>query len=212
MFSYTAGHIWPYKLIHHLFADAISKGVHLHTHTSATSISQNNDGSWTIDTTHGTARAKKVIVAANAYTPALLPEYKNKIIPYRGAVAHIKTPGPAPFLPNTYSLRFADWDFDYLIPRPDGSIIVGGARQAYLHDEKAWYGNIDDSTAIESTKKYFNGYMQRHFLGWEKSGAYTADLWTGSTYQTTNRVLSTSANPFLHLTQLWDILPIDCLA
>ncbi|KAL2209864.1 FAD dependent oxidoreductase [Sarocladium strictum] len=195
MFSYTAGHVWPYKLIHNLFASAISKGVHLHTHTPASSISQNTDGTWTVYTSHGTTRAKKVIVVANAYTSSLLPEYKDKIIPYRGVVAHIKTPGPAPFLPNTYSLRFADWDFDYLIPRPDGSIIVGGARQAYLRDEKEWYGNTDDSTVIESTRKYFDGYMQRHFLGWEKSGAYTADLWTGIMGYSADRLPRVGAVP-----------------
>ncbi|UPK90513.1 hypothetical protein LCI18_001448 [Fusarium solani-melongenae] len=181
MFSYTAGHVWPYKLIHHLFADAIEQGLNVQTNTSATSISrrQKQGGAWVIETPRGKVHAKQVIIATNAYTGSLLPEYADKIIPYRGAVAHIKTPGTAPFLPNTYSLRFADWDFDYLIPRPDGSIIVGGARQAYLGDKKKWYANVDDGHVIEETRKYFDGYMQRHFIGWEDSEAYVADLWTG---------------------------------
>ncbi|KAH6669630.1 FAD dependent oxidoreductase [Plectosphaerella plurivora] len=179
MMSFTAGHLWPYKLIHALFSDAVMRGVNLQTHTPATSMTEAGDGSWAIETPRGTIRAKKVIVATNAYTAALLPEYKNKIIPYRGAVAHIKTPGPAPFLPNTYTLRFSNWDFDYLIPRPDGSIIVGGARSAYLHDKQSWYGNVDDSGIIASTRTYFEGYMQRHFHGWENSGAYVVDTWSG---------------------------------
>ncbi|KAI8677703.1 FAD dependent oxidoreductase [Fusarium keratoplasticum] len=181
MFSYTAGHVWPYKLIHHLFADAIGQGVNVQTNTSATSISrrQKQGEAWVIETPRGKVHAKQVIMATNTYTGSLLPEYADKIIPYRGAVAHIKTPGTAPFPPNTYSLRFADWDFDYLIPRSDGSIIVGGARQAYLGDKKQWYANVDDGHVIEETRKYFDGYMQRHFIGWEDSEAYVADLWTG---------------------------------
>lgn len=184
MFSYTAGHIWPYKLIHHLFQEPISQGVNLQTNTPAISISRSDreDFLWSVDTPRGKVQAKKVILATNAYTSSLLPEYIDKIIPYRGTVAHIKTPGVAPFLPNTYSLRFSDWDFDYLIPRPDGSIIIGGARQAYLKDMSQWYGNTDDSKPIERTREYFDGYMQKHFRGWEDTGAYVSDLWTGSKF------------------------------
>ncbi|RSL61209.1 hypothetical protein CEP53_005188 [Fusarium sp. AF-6] len=104
-------------------------------------------------------------MATNAYTASLLSEYADKIIPYREAVAYIKTLGKGPFLPNTYSLRFAGWNFDYLIPRPDGSIIVGSARQAYLGNKRQWYANVDDSQVIEETCKYFDRYMQRHFIG-----------------------------------------------
>ncbi|KUL81687.1 hypothetical protein ZTR_10441 [Talaromyces verruculosus] len=181
MFSYTAGHIWPYKLIHHLFQEAILQGVNLQTNTPAISISRNDREGflWSVDTPRGKVQAKKVILATNAYTSSLLPEYVDKIIPCRGTVAQIKTPGVPPFLPNTYSLRFSDWDFDYLIPRPDGSIIVGGARQAYLKDMSQWYGNTDDSKPIDRTREYFDGYMQKHFHGWEDSGAYVSDIWTG---------------------------------
>ncbi|KAG5786921.1 hypothetical protein H9Q69_014008 [Fusarium xylarioides] len=155
-FTYTAGHLWPYKLIHHMFAEAVSQGVNL-----------------------GEVRARKVVFATNAYTGSLLPEYKNKIIPYRAVCSRIKTPGPHPLLNNTYALRFSDWNFDYLIPRLDGSIIVGGARDAYIRSVDSWYGNVDDTQVIEEARSYFDGYMQRHFHGWEDSGAYVDDIWTG---------------------------------
>lgn len=184
MFSYTAGHVWPYKLMHHLFAEAVSKGVNLQTNTPVQQITQptGKESTWIIKTARGDIETRQVIMATNAYTGALLPEYADKIIPYRGAVAHIKTPGKPPFLPNTYALRFSPWDFDYLIPRPDGSIIVGGARQAYLKDKEQWYGNVDDSKMVEAARKYFDGYMQRHFHGWENSDAYVEDAWTGSEF------------------------------
>jgi glycine/D-amino acid oxidase-like deaminating enzyme len=159
-------------------------GLNLQTSTCATSVfpATDSESSWMIQTNRGPVKASKVIIASNAYTPALLPEYREQIIPYRAVSCHITTPSPAPPLVNTYALRFKDWDFDYLIPRPDCSIVVGGARSAYFRKKDAWYNNTDDSEVIEETRKYFDGYMQRHFRGWENSGAKVSEIWTGSKY------------------------------
>jgi hypothetical protein len=86
----------------------------------------------------------------------------------------------APFLPNTYSIRYGPSMFDYLIPRNDGSIIVGGAKPHFWADRSHWYNVHDDSQLIEPAKKHFDGLMQRTFIGWEDSGAYTDKVWTGS--------------------------------
>lgn len=59
------------------------------------------------------------------------------------------TPGPAPLLVSTYAFRFKDRDFDYLIPRRDGSIIVGGGRSAYFKEKDLWHGNTDDSALVQ---------------------------------------------------------------
>lgn len=184
-YKYAAGHVWPYKMIHHMFTNALAHdNVSIQTNTPVTSISSTPDsrGRWTVTTSRGTVSARQVVMATNAYTAALLPEYRDKIIPYRGICSHIVTPGPAkpPLLANTYALRFNSWDFDYLIPRNDGSIIVGGARRTYLPHLEDWYGNVDDTQLIDRAKGYFDGYMQRHFRGWEDSGAYTDRVWTGS--------------------------------
>ncbi|KAK2739526.1 hypothetical protein FQN55_009402 [Onygenales sp. PD_40] len=186
-FSYTAGSLWPYKLIHHMFTRALNSStnnVFLHTNTPVTSISPTCDahGRWVLSTPRGTVNAKQLILATNAYTASLLPEYKEKIIPYRSFCSRIVTPNPAtaPLLANTYALRFSDWDHDYLIPRPDGSIVVGGGRSVYFRDLEAWYGNVDDSAEVlERVKGYFEGYMQRHFRGWEGSGARVDEIWSG---------------------------------
>lgn len=121
-------------------------------------------------------------MATNAYTAALLPEYHEKIIPYRAICSRIVTPKGSkhPPLKHTAAIRFTEWNFDYLIPREDGSIVVGGARKDYLRHLDDWYGNVDDSKLITRAKDYFNGYMQRHFKGWEDSGATTDQVWTGS--------------------------------
>ncbi|KAJ9269411.1 hypothetical protein DTO212C5_4474 [Paecilomyces variotii] len=183
--SFTAGSIWPYRLIIHLLRIALSRGVNLQTHTRVAEVSGTADpssGRWTVTTSsRGSIKAKKVIFATNAYTSALLPQYKGKIVPVRGMCSRIMTPKdkPSPYLPNTYSLRWSPTIFDYLIPRPDGSIIVGGARAEYLPELSNWYNVVDDSELIEPAKNYFDGYMQRHFRGWEDSGAYTDRVWTG---------------------------------
>ncbi|KAF7197943.1 Gamma-glutamylputrescine oxidoreductase [Pseudocercospora fuligena] len=181
-FTYTAGHVWPYKLILSLLSKVVSRGVNLQTHTPVKSVksTKNQRHPWSIETDRGSVKASKVIYATNAYTSTLLPEFKKKIIPVRGICSRIvPTKAHAPFLSNSYILRLSPMEYDYLIPRSDGSIVVGGARRDYFRDLDQWYDNIDDSKLIEPAKNYFDGYMQRHFRGWEDSGAYTDKVWTG---------------------------------
>ncbi|KAK6213157.1 FAD dependent oxidoreductase [Colletotrichum tabaci] len=180
--SYTAGHLFPYKLILSLLSKAVGAGVNLQTHTPVEAVTQNpdEDGYLTLTTPRGKVRAAKVVYATNGYTSSLLPEFVDKIVPVRGICSHI-TPGkrPAPLLPNSYIVRWSDTEYEYLIPKLDGSIVVGGARSAYYHDLPAWYNNVNDDQLIESAKTHFDGYMQRVFHGWEDSGAYTSKVWTG---------------------------------
>ncbi|KAH7118351.1 FAD dependent oxidoreductase [Dactylonectria macrodidyma] len=180
--SYTAGHMFPYKLILHLLSKAIEAGVNLQTHTPVTAVTKTPDGEGylTLTTPRGTVRASKIVYATNGYTSSILPEFVDKIVPVRGICSYIK-PGknPAPSLPNSYIIRWSDTEYEYLIPRLDGSIVVGGARSVYYHDLKSWYNNVDDDRLIESAKTHFDGYMQRVFRGWEDSGAYTSKVWTG---------------------------------
>lgn len=167
--------------------------VNIQTTTPVTSVvSDSGSLLHTITTSRGTIQAKKVVYTTNAYTPGILPEYAPAIIPARGIVSHIDVPDerkPAPHLAYTYALRpHASTGVDYMIVRPDGSIVIGGAHQIHSHpngkpeDNSEWYGNIDDGTLIESTKTYFDGYMQRYFRGWEDSGAYVKELWTGGMF------------------------------
>ncbi|KAF2089926.1 FAD dependent oxidoreductase [Saccharata proteae CBS 121410] len=182
-FSFTAGHIWPYKLVMHLLSMALERGVNLQTHTPVTKVSdtQDSEGRWTVRTPRGELKAKKVIFCTNGYTAGLAPQYKERIIPVKGICSRIKVPEEkaVPHLPNTYSLRYGPGLYDYQITRNDGSIIIGGAKQHFVHDLKEWYDNTDDATLIEPAKGHFDGYMQRNFRGWEDSGAVTDGIWTG---------------------------------
>lgn len=171
----------------HILEKVVAQGVNLQTHTPVSKNTElrNNSASssrWQVETPRGTITAQKLILATNAYTSALAPQYQNKIIPVRGTCCRIAVP-PASLVTGltcTYTLRWNDWDFDYLIPRADRSIVVGGARTAFIHDLNNWYNVSDDSRVLKDAVRYFDGYMQRNFVGWEDSNAYTDQVWTGS--------------------------------
>lgn len=185
-FTFTAGHLWPYKLVLHLLKGAVNKGANLQTHTPVTHISESPlpDGRWLVTTERGSIKTKKVLLASNGYTAKIAPQFKDHIVPVRGICSRIvpNETRKAPFLPYSYSLRHGPSMYDYLIPRTDGSIIVGGARVKFWTDPSHWYNVTDDSKLIEPAKSHFDGLMQRTFFGWEDSGAKTDKVWTGSKF------------------------------
>lgn len=177
-------------MVMHLLKGVVDKGANLQTRTPVTKISEKptSDGKWLVHTARGTIKAGKVLLATNAYTSQLAPQFQNHIIPVRGICSRIIVPKDkvAPYLSQTYSIRYGPSLYDYLIPRPDGSIIVGGAKQTFWSDRSQWYGVTDDSKLIEPAKSYFDGLMQRMFIGWEDSGAHTDKVWTGSMFSLEN--------------------------
>lgn len=180
-FSFTAAHIWPYKFIMHLLSLVVSQGINLQTTTPVTSVSP-VDGKWLISTSRGDIKATKVVFTANGYTAGIAPEYTHKIVPCRGTCCRIVAPEnrTLPLLQNSYSIRSGPGKYNYLIARPDGSIVVGGARAAFFHDCSTWYNVTNDHELIKPAEHYFDGFMQRTFRGWEDSGAVTERVWTGS--------------------------------
>ncbi|KAJ6111020.1 hypothetical protein N7486_003255 [Penicillium sp. IBT 16267x] len=182
-FTYDAGHTWAYKFVL-LLQKVVAQGVNLQTHTAVSNISKStvpaSSYPWRVETPRGAVAAKKVV----PYTSALAPQFKDKIVPVRGTCCRIAIPptSTAPRLTNTYTLRWGGWDYDYLIPRGDGSIVVGGARSSFIDQLDHWYDVSDDSRLLESAVRYFDGYMQRNFVDWEDSHAYTdrtATCWSG---------------------------------
>lgn len=168
-----------------MLSKAVEAGVNLQTYTPVTEVTPAHDtnGYLTITTSRGTVRTKNIVYATNGYTSSIVPEFTDKIVPVRGICSHIK-PGktPVPPLPNSYIIRSSDLMYEYLIPKLDGSIVVGGARQTYYHNLDCWYNNVNDDALLEPAKTYFDGYMQRTFHGWEDSDAETAKVWTGGMF------------------------------
>jgi glycine/D-amino acid oxidase-like deaminating enzyme len=155
--------------------------VNLQTYTPATSIRPDPRGGYIVTTSRGEMHANKVIHASNAYVSGLLPEYAHNIVPCKGICCRIAVPegSTAPLLNNSYINRTTDGTLSYLIPRTDGSIIVGGAAKLFKPFQEQWYNNIDDSILIDSAKDYYENYMQRTYNGWENSGAAVESIWTG---------------------------------
>ncbi|KAJ5907373.1 hypothetical protein N7495_000055 [Penicillium taxi] len=184
-FVSDAGHIWAYKFVLHILEKVVSLGVNMQTNTPALKVSKSATPSvshpWEVETTRGSISAKVVVLATNAYTSGIAPQYQDIIVPVRGTCSRIVVPpgSNAHRLTKTYILRFNSSEYDYLIPRADGSIIVGGARSSFFSDKKSWYDVSDDSKVLEAAIRYFDGYMQRYFVGWENSNAYTDRVWTG---------------------------------
>lgn len=185
-FSFPTGHLWPYKLITGLIRIAVANGLNLQTNTPVSEISQsqNPDGSWSVSTNRGTIHARKIILATNAFTSALAPEYSEAIVPCKGVCTQIAAAPNAPHqeLPGTYAIRLGPGAFIYQISRKDGSLIVGGASHTFKHDLSEWYNNPDDGTLVRNMEHYFDGYMQRTFFGWEDSGAEVKHIWSGGMY------------------------------
>lgn len=166
-------------LVTSLLEKLLAQGVHLQTFTPVSNVTKSGE-QWRISTPRGDIHTETVIHASNGYASELVPEMKGRIVPSRGLCCRIIPKKPTQWSTNSYMLRHNDWEFDYLISREDGSIIVGGARRdSYKHLE-SWFDNSDDSTLIDSAKGYFENYMQRTFKGWEDSSASVDKIWTGS--------------------------------
>lgn len=78
--------MWPYKLVMHLLQGVVARGANLQTHTPVTHLSEMPlaDGRWEATTPRGPIRARKVLLATNAYTAGLAPQFARHIVPVRG--------------------------------------------------------------------------------------------------------------------------------
>lgn len=167
----------------------------LHTWTPVSAITSDNETRQSLlRTPRGTLRAKQVVFATNAYTAGICDSYAGTIIPYKGTACHI-SPRPRPISPHlsqTYNIFYehkgAAPCVDYLNPRPDGGIVVGGGKWMYEKKRDEWYGNWDDSKLLPGARAHFDGLMQRHFCGWQDSNAAVDHIWTGVQAATTDEV------------------------
>ena len=175
---------WPYKFVTQLLAKLVAQNkVNLQTNTPVTAINQDSEGYSIIETKRGPIRARKVIFATNAYTSGICSSYDKIIDPVKGTCSHIKPKsGPvSPHLSHTYNISYPPGPAhtDYLNPRPDGGIVVGGGKWFFEQHRAEWYRNWDDSKLLPGAKNHFDGLMQRHFKGWEESDAEVDHIWTG---------------------------------
>ncbi|GME71392.1 unnamed protein product [Ambrosiozyma monospora] len=187
--SYTTGQLWPYKLMKALLKIALkhpSNFLNVQSHTLVKDVETLSDGSFVVHTNRGDVKTKKVVLCTNAYTPALQKELNSRIVPVKGTVAHIvpldenyRKTSVGPYLNNSYIIT-PEGDYEYLINRPDGSVIVGGAEEVFGHDVEAWIDNYDDTTLFNHpVQSYYERFMSRIFRSWESTKTAVDYLWTG---------------------------------
>ncbi|KHN96071.1 FAD dependent oxidoreductase [Metarhizium album ARSEF 1941] len=181
--------LWPYKFVMGLLARVLKLGASLYTDTPVESVDDSDEpGSVKLSTSRGVIKAKKVIYATNGYTAAILPLYRAVIVPFRGQMSQVvPTTTHAHRCPNltaTYNLYHMPTSVDYLNPRPDGSIILGGGISHYRRADKdysqSWFDTVDDATLIrDSICSYFEDIANTKLYGWERRGARVEASWTG---------------------------------
>jgi glycine/D-amino acid oxidase-like deaminating enzyme len=180
-FSVETASFWPYKLCTRLLEiliDRYPSSINVQTNTPVTRLTVDTEGRSILETENGILRAEKVVLATNAYTAGLVPSFKETIVPYKGMNSHhVPEKGKEvhPHLNQTYNIHFArdergvETGVDYLNPRPDGGIVVGGGKWFYEHDKSSWHNNFDDSESgrfPSKVEEHWRGYMQHTFLGW----------------------------------------------
>ena len=178
---------WPYKLVCGLLKIAITKGLNLQTNTYVTSVSSQTleDGFLKIETSRGVIKARQVLFATNGYTGAISPDYENIIVPWKGICSRTVVKGHeiVPNLANTYNLHNISGNPEYMNPRPDGSIIIGGGKDTFEHDYKSYRNNHDDSTLIVPAKHYFDNYISDRFVDYQDRDTSVENIWSGSKYR-----------------------------
>jgi glycine/D-amino acid oxidase-like deaminating enzyme len=189
--SCPAASFWPYKFVLGLLEKCLSMGATLQTHTPVTKVTREEESGFTsLQTPRGIIKARKVVFATNAYVSALLPQFADVIVPGRGTACHITTKDlpDMPHLTHTYNIYQSPESREYLVPRLDGSIILGGGQILYRDHKELWYDSVDDSTLIELPdgsdvkSRYFAGYMSKHFSSWRNVSKEVENIdynWTG---------------------------------
>ncbi len=167
-----AGRLWPYKFVAGILerlltraAPAGSRVFNLQTNTTVTSVTRADDPAgqptepavWKVATPRGSIATPHVVLATNAYTSALLPDFKDLIVPCRGQMSSLTPPthisGPTR-LPTSYVFLGPAQD-DYLIQRPRDNnntgehLLFGGGRQ---HGPSL--GLTDDSVVDPRVARY----------------------------------------------------------
>lgn len=145
--SVPAASLWPYKWVTGVLGRLIEAGkLNTQTHTTVQAIEDHaGDEFAVVRTNRGSIKARHVVHATNGWLGRLLPELRPFISPVRGNVVrhgplarkdgqnsgNAKEPSSmgtsALGLESRYSLwlRYGSKDYDYLIQRADGDVVVG---------------------------------------------------------------------------------------
>ncbi|KAI1012530.1 hypothetical protein LB504_008389 [Fusarium proliferatum] len=186
--TYTAGALWPYRLVTSVWNDLLERfsGLSINTHTPVEKVSHNPDGTYTVTTPRGVIKAKHVIHTTNAHAGQLLPPVRGCVV---GAIAHMSAQRPGSSFPPTQGNR--SWSviyspgFDYITQRPDrpdgtpGDLMIGGGFFRSKEDGLDQVGIWDDSKNHALPLMHIRGVMPSVYEPNWGSGSSLIKAWTG---------------------------------
>ncbi|KAJ4015065.1 hypothetical protein NW752_006521 [Fusarium irregulare] len=186
--SYTAGALWPYRLVTGLWNDLLERfpGLSINTHTPVEGVTKAGDGSYTVSTSRGSIKARHVVHTTNAHAGQLLPKVRGSLC---GAIAHMSAQRPGASFPSCHGNR--SWSpiynpgFDYVSQQPDkpdgtpGDLMIGGgffrSRQEGIDQIGVW----DDSQTHVLPQIHIRGVMPSIFEPQWGEGSSLVKAWTG---------------------------------
>ena len=131
------GELQPVRFLRGLAAAAAGRGTQVFEHSPVTGARATTAG-WEVKTASGSATARTLVIATNAYAPRLCPVLEPLIRPRRGQML-----STAP-LPHEIARRpsYAHWGYQYWRQAADGRLVIGGWRDLDLDGETGY----DDET------------------------------------------------------------------
>ncbi|KAL8795215.1 MAG: hypothetical protein Q9195_002226 [Heterodermia aff. obscurata] len=187
--SYEAGSLSAYKFVIGALNLALDKGLNLQTETPVLKVVKNSaTNGWAVETSRGSVRTKKVILATNGYSAHLYPALQGIIVPLRGHMtAQRQGLGmPSDGLSTTYSFVY-DNGYEYMIQRPRGStfegdIMIGGGSTVLPEAGLCEFGTTDDTTIEPVVLDYLRNSTARYFgqhWGQDHAEGRIRQAWTG---------------------------------
>ena len=166
----TAGTLWPYKLVTYILESLVKEGkLNLQTNTPVIKVEECADqtAKTILHTPRGTIKAQHTILATNAYTSHLLPEFDDLIVPERGIMTALLPPNGMQPLETSYgfvgALGGKPTHDDYLnqrpgsnVPNPAGHLMFGGGRVA---GELESIGTSDDSVLDQGSVRWLKAAL-----------------------------------------------------
>ncbi|KAL7928949.1 FAD dependent oxidoreductase [Trichoderma chlorosporum] len=180
----NAASLWPYKLVAFVLELLLAAGgFNLQTNTPVIDLKKADEPvglcspqfgadeaastGWIVHTTRGNISARHVLLATNAYTSHLLPQFADIIVPVKGQLSSLKPPPPQQPAKGPLNIGHTfyfvsdhvDRRDDYLVQRspPGAELIYGGGR---IHAEGHGLGVWDDSTIDEPVARYLRGELR----------------------------------------------------
>ncbi|KAL8944471.1 MAG: hypothetical protein Q9211_000568 [Gyalolechia sp. 1 TL-2023] len=187
--SYEAGSINAYKFVIGVLGLTLNRGLNLQTDTLVSSIhrSETDRSGWVVETSRGSIRAERVILATNGYTSYLYPPVRGIIVPLRGTVAAMR-PGRSlkEGLQSTYSFIYGN-GYEYMIFRPAGStfagdLVIGGCSTKAPKEGLYEWGTTDDTTMDPEIKQLVRDSAAEYFgsrWGEDHPSGRIRKQWTG---------------------------------